>query len=96
MYKETFVLSCAGSLLLVLASVLYAADTPAEATVNRMPEVVANPPADVAATPAPREASNPSADAVVNRRQRRRSVHRLKQRPIHSLKLRQSNQPIQG
>ena len=62
-----FVLSCAGSLLLALASVTYAADTPAaEGTVNPTPEVAANPPADAVATPAPEAAVSPPAEAASN------------------------------
>ena len=37
-------LSCAGGLLLVLASASYAADTPAETTTNPTPEAASNPP----------------------------------------------------
>jgi hypothetical protein len=62
-----FVLSCAGSLLLALASDTYAADTPAaEGTVNPTPEVAANPPADAVATPAPEAAVSPPAEAASN------------------------------
>jgi hypothetical protein len=62
-----FVLSCAGSLLRALASVTYAADTPAaEGTVNPTPEVAANPPADAVATPAPEAAVSPPAEAASN------------------------------
>ena len=62
-----FILGCAGSLLLALASVTYAADTPAaEGTVNPTPEVAANPPADAVATPAPEAAVSPPAEAASN------------------------------
>ncbi len=64
MQLKPFILTCAGSFLLVLASASYAADIPAEATVNPMPEVAANPPADAATTPAPEVAANPPADAA--------------------------------
>ena len=53
MPQRRFILSCAGSFLLVLASASYAADMPAEVTINPMPEVPASPPADAVATPAP-------------------------------------------
>ena len=56
MRRKQLILSCAGSFLLVLASASYAADTPAEGTVNPTPEVAANPTADVVATPAPEAA----------------------------------------
>ena len=45
-------LSCAGGLLLVLASASYAADTPAETTTNPTPEAASNPPQVVAEPPA--------------------------------------------
>src|SRR6476619_1407175 len=66
MQLKQFVSSCAGSFLLMFASASYAADIPAEATVNPTPEVAANPPADAAVTPAPEVAANPPADAAVN------------------------------
>ena len=59
-------LSCAGGLLLVLASASYAADTPAGATVNPTPEAAASSPTDAAVNPAPEVAANPPADAAVN------------------------------
>jgi hypothetical protein len=52
MQLKRFVFICAASLLLVLASASYAADTPAEATANPAPEAAANPPAEAAAPPA--------------------------------------------
>jgi hypothetical protein len=62
-----FILGCAGSLLLALASVTYAADTPAaEAIVNPTPEVAANPSTDAVATSAPEAAVNPPAEAASN------------------------------
>lgn len=45
-------LSCAGGLLLVLASASYAADTPAETTTNPTPEAASNPPQVAAEPPA--------------------------------------------
>ena len=66
MQQKRVVLSCAGSFLLVLASASYAADTPAEGTVNPTPEVAANPPADAVATPAPETAVSPPAEAASN------------------------------
>ena len=65
MQLKQFILSGAGSFLLVFASASYAADVPAEATVDPTPEVAANPPADVAATPAAEAASNPQPQQVV-------------------------------
>jgi len=66
MQLKQFILSCAGSFLLVFASASYAADIPAEATVNPTPEVAANPPADAAVTPAPEAAAKPPFEAVSN------------------------------
>jgi len=63
MQQKQFILSCAGSVLLVLASASYAADMPAEATINPMPEETATPPADAVATPAPEAAP---ADTTTN------------------------------
>ncbi len=59
MQLKRFVFICAGSVLLVLASGSYAADTPAEATANPTPEVAASPPAEVAANPSAEAADNP-------------------------------------
>ena len=59
-----FLLSCAGSLLLALASVTYAADTPAEATVNPTPEATS--PADGAVNPEPESMANPPTNAAAN------------------------------
>ncbi|HKC95166.1 MAG TPA: hypothetical protein VKB81_14200 [Nitrospira sp.] len=58
MQLSRFVFICAASVLLVLASGSYAADTPAEATANPTPEAATNPPAEVAANPSA-EAANP-------------------------------------
>jgi hypothetical protein len=61
-----FVLSCAGSLFLALASVTYAADTPAEATVNPTPEAAATSPADVAVNSGSETMANPPTNAAAN------------------------------
>ena len=66
MQPKRFILSGAGSFLLVLASASYAADMPAEATINPMPEVTASPPADAVATPAPEAASSLPCEATTN------------------------------
>ena len=67
MQVKHIVWSCAGGFLLVLASVSYAADTPAEATAGPPPaEVAANPSAEAAADPPmttnapPKSASQPA------------------------------------
>ena len=65
MRRKQLIVSCAGSFLLVLSSASYAADTPAEGTVNPTPEVAANPTADAIATPAPEAAFTPPAEAAV-------------------------------
>lgn len=62
MQQKHFVLSYAGSFLLMFASASYAADMPAEATVNPTPEVAANPPAEATAAPADATVT-PPADA---------------------------------
>jgi hypothetical protein len=64
MQQKQLILSCAGSVLLVLASASYAADMTAEATTNPMPEVTASPPADAVATPAPEAASSAPTEAT--------------------------------
>ena len=66
MRRKQLIVSCAGSFLLVLSSASYAADTPAEGTVNPTPEVAANPTADAIATPAPEAAVTPPAEAASN------------------------------
>ena len=66
MPQRRFILSCAESFLLVLASASYAADMPAEVTINPMPEVPASPPADAVATPAPEAVSSPPTEATTN------------------------------
>src|SRR5687768_7739150 len=65
MRQKKFILSCAGSFLLVLASASYGADTPAEGTVNPTPEVAANPPAEAASNP-PQVAAEPPAGTRMN------------------------------
>ena len=66
MQLKPFILNCVGGFLLVFASASYAADIPAEATVNPTPEVTANPPADAAVTPAPEAAAKPPFEAASN------------------------------
>lgn len=58
MQYTRFVFTCAASLLLVLASVSYAADTPAEATANPTPEAAVSAPADTAVNPPAEAAAN--------------------------------------
>jgi len=62
MQLTRFVFICAASLFLVLASASYAADTPAEATVNPAPEAAGSPPADAAVTSQPQVAAETPAD----------------------------------
>ena len=81
MQPKRFILSGAASALLVLASASYAADMPAEATINPMPEVTASPPADAVATPAPEAASSPPSEATTMHR----PTHPRTLRPIRSL-----------
>ena len=66
MQLKRFVFICAASVLLVLASGSYAADTPAEATTNPMPEAAVTPPAEAAANPLPQVAAEPPADTRVS------------------------------
>ena len=66
MQFKRFVFTCAASLFLVLASASYAADTPAEATVNPTPEAAVSAPADTAANPQPQVAAEPPADTRVS------------------------------
>ena len=51
-HRFQLALSCAGGLLLVLASASYAADTPAGAMANPTPEAASNPPQVAAEPPA--------------------------------------------
>ena len=67
MQQKHFVFSCAGSLLLALASATYAADMSAEATANP-PDVAATSPADAAANPQPEQAMSLSAETPADTR----------------------------
>ena len=62
MQLTRFVFTCAASLLLVLASASYAADTPAEATANPTPEAASNPPQVAAEPPADTRVSSMPAE----------------------------------
>ena len=66
MQLRRFVFICAASVLLVLASASYAADTPAEATVNPTPEAAVTPPAEAAPSSLPQVAAEPPADTRVS------------------------------
>lgn len=66
MQLKRFVFICAASVLLVLASGSYAADTSPEATVNPAPEAAVSSPTGAAASPLPQVAAEPPADTRVS------------------------------
>ena len=60
-HRFRLALSCAGGLLLVLASASYAADAPPDATANPTPEAAVSPQPEAASNP-PQVAAEPPAD----------------------------------
>ena len=66
MQLKSLVFTCAASVLFVLASVSYGADTPVAATANPAPEAAANPTPPAAANAPADAAAKPPAEAAVN------------------------------